>query len=74
MDGLTREQSAMLEYCLELSAAWTTSEDGENVKLLTAWQAKGWTERVKPRAGASGLASFRFTDAGRAALSTPESK
>ena len=72
MSGLTREQSAMLEHCLELNAAWTTSADGENVKLLASWEAKGWTERVKPPARASGLASFRITDAGRAALSKPK--
>lgn len=66
---LTREQLAMAKHCLQLNAAWTTSVNGENFKILSDWETRGWAERVKSPAGYSGLAAFRITDAGRAALS-----
>ena len=71
MSELTREQQAMATHCLELNAAWTTSLDGENFKLLSDWEARGWAERVKSPAGY--LAAFRITDLGRSALSEHES-
>lgn len=65
---LTTEQAAMVDSCLALDAAWTTGTKGQNYQLLRGWEDKGWVVSVKAPEGLHSLASFQFTDAGRAAL------
>ncbi len=65
---LTREQQAMLQHCIDLKAAWTTSVGCENHALLEDWERRGWAQSVKPPEGMHSLASYLITDAGREAL------
>ena len=65
---LTKEQAGMVDSCITLDAAWTTGTKGQNYELLRGWEDKGWVVSVNPPEGLHSLASFQFTDAGRADL------
>lgn len=74
MDELTKAQREMVDSCFATGAAWVTAADSENDYLLQEWVAKAWVERVPPPANFHSLTAYKFTDAGRAALtaSRPE--
>jgi hypothetical protein len=58
----------MVTSCIALGAAWTTGTSGVNYDLLLTWQDRGWVQAVPPPSGLHSLASFVFTDAGRAVM------
>lgn len=72
MSKLTDTQHSMLDACIAMDAAWTTSVGCENDELLSGWVDRGWAERAEPPAGLHSLAAYRITDAGRRALTEQE--
>lgn len=69
MTKLTTSQTGMLREVLETGAAWVTATGCGNHDLLRGWADRGWAKEVDPPAGASFLAAYQLTDAGKAALS-----